>query len=123
MGRTGRTTQSFTDDIEGVHLTRLACDKSRFANQLPRAEVLRYAGGRVHGIVGSYTSTGRSRAIAAAPVDAPAKERAADGAPALQHRALAREALTNSQMEVLSSRLINQSVKATPSLPRDSNLM
>jgi hypothetical protein len=47
----------------------------------------------VHGIVGSSTSTGRRRAIAAAPVDAPAKERAADGAPALQHRALAREVL------------------------------
>ena len=101
-------------------MTRLACDKSRFANQLPWAEVLRYTGRSVHGIVGSSTSTGRSRAIAAAPVDAPAKERAADGAPALQHRALARSRSTSSQMEVLSSRLINQSVKAMPSLPCDS---
>lgn len=72
----------------------------------------------MHGIVDSSTSTGRSRAIAAAPVDAPAKERAADGAPALQHRAT-RSRSISSQMVVLSSRLINQSVKATPALPCD----
>lgn len=77
----------------------------------------------MHGIVGSSTSTGRSPAIAASPVDAPAKERAADGAPALQHRALALEVLISRWRCCFSiDRSINPPQRRPPSFTTQRNL-